>query len=65
MGVDTAVETQVLCIYAAEGGTTLASLELRSKTEKWDLSPMGDQYFNTLTTPTLTLNVLKELAQGK
>lgn len=42
MGVDTAVETQVLCIYAAEGGTTLASLELRSKTEKWDLSPMGD-----------------------
>lgn len=29
-------------VYAAERGTMLASLELRSKTEKWDLSPMGD-----------------------
>lgn len=45
---------------AAEGGTMQTSLEIRSKTE-----PNGDWYFNTLITPTLSLNVLKELAQGK
>lgn len=27
-------------VYAAEGGTKQTSLQMRSKTEKWDLSPM-------------------------
>ena len=50
--------------HSAEGDTMQISLEMRSKTEKWDLSPMGIGT-STLITPTLTLNVLKELAQGK
>lgn len=40
VGVDTAMETGVLS-QAAEGGTMQTSLEIRSKTEKWDVSSMG------------------------
>lgn len=51
-------------VHATEGGTMQISWEMRSKTENWDLTPMGIS-ISTLITPTLTLNVLKELAQGK